>query len=79
VLRLRNYLAGIGAWNKEREEALLQECAERVQQAVEDYLAIAPPDAAAMFDHLYAELPAALRDQRAAALRFASGGADSHG
>jgi 2-oxoisovalerate dehydrogenase E1 component alpha subunit len=79
VLRLRNYLAGIGAWNKDREEALLQDCAERVQQAVEDYLAIAPPDAAAMFDRLYAELPAALRDQRAAALRFASGGGDSHG
>src|SRR5574340_1052015 len=48
IARLRTYLAGIGAWDKEQEDALHQECAQRVNQAVDDYLAIPPPDAAAM-------------------------------
>ncbi len=68
VLRLRNYLAARGAWDKAHEEALIKECSEKVQAAVEAYLRMPPPAPEQMFDHLYAVLPAALARQRAAAL-----------
>jgi pyruvate dehydrogenase E1 component alpha subunit len=79
ILRLRNCLARSGAWDKDKEEALQRECAEQVNQAVDDFLAIAPPDPDAMFDCLYATLPAALEEQRAAARRFAPRGGEARG
>lgn len=79
ITRLRNYLARIGAWDKEKEEALQRECAEQVNQAVEAYLAIPPPGADAMFDCLYATLPRALEPQRAEAQRFAPHGEEARG
>ncbi|MBD5804619.1 Pyruvate dehydrogenase E1 component subunit alpha [Azoarcus sp. Aa7] len=72
IRRLRNYLARIGAWDQEKEERLLKECTEQINAAVEAYLAIPPPTTTAMFDHLYATLPAALQEQREAAQWFAS-------
>ena len=74
VLRLRNYLASLGAWDAAREEALIKDCAQQVAQAVEAY-ATPMPAPAAMFEHLYATLPAALAGQLAMAQRFA--GADT--
>lgn len=71
VARLRKYLARIEAWDKEKEEQLLKEANQALNQAVEQYLATPPPQTAAMFDHLYARLPAALHEQRDVALRFA--------
>ena len=68
VLRLRAYLAENGAWDKAKEDALLKECNEQVQAAAQAYLDTPPPTAEQMFDHLYAQLPAALQKQRAAAL-----------
>ena len=65
VLRLRTYLTAQGAWDKARDEALMKECNERVQAAAQEYANIAPPEPAAMFEHLYATLPAALDLQRA--------------
>ena len=79
VLRLRNYLAGLGAWDKDREEALARECSEAVNAAVETYLGTAPPGTDAMFAHLYATLPSALQAQRAEALRFAPAQGGDHG
>jgi pyruvate dehydrogenase E1 component alpha subunit len=70
IVRLRNYLARLGAWNKEKEEQLIRDSTEAVNQAVEAYLATPAPDTAAMFDHLYATLPAALQEQLAMALDF---------
>ncbi len=64
VVRLRTYLSNQGAWDKEREEHLLEDCAEKVEAATEEYLATAAQPPTAMFDHLYAELPADLRGQR---------------
>jgi 2-oxoisovalerate dehydrogenase E1 component alpha subunit len=69
ILRLRSYLTGCGVWDKAREEALLKECGEEVQAAVQAYLDTLAPSPAQMFDHLYAVLPAALQKQRAEALR----------
>lgn len=68
IVRLRAYLTAGGAWNKAAEDALLKECNEQVQAAAQAYLDTPPPPPAQMFDHLYAQLPAALQKQRAAAL-----------
>jgi pyruvate dehydrogenase E1 component alpha subunit len=68
VARLRSYLQRQGHWSKKQEEALLQECHQRVDEAAESYLSTPPLPAAAMFDHVYAALPAELADQRATAV-----------
>jgi pyruvate dehydrogenase E1 component alpha subunit len=53
------------AWGKAEEEQLSAECQERVEASVERYLATGPRAPETMFDHLYAELPAAYAGQRA--------------
>lgn len=70
--RLRAYLVERGAWGRDDEEALLQTCNERIQAAVDLYLERTPPDAAQMFDHLYAQLPRAFEAQRDEALARAN-------
>lgn len=65
VLRLRNYLIARGAWDKARDETLMKEAIARVQAAVQEYANTPPPEPAAMFEHLYATLPAVLEVQRA--------------
>jgi 2-oxoisovalerate dehydrogenase E1 component alpha subunit len=64
VARLRAYLTAASLWSKEDEERLHADCAARIDAAVEDYLATPPQRPEAMFDHLYASLPAALAEQR---------------
>jgi 2-oxoisovalerate dehydrogenase E1 component alpha subunit len=66
VARLRNYLVGAGVWNKASEEALLQECGRAVEEAAAAYLATPPRTPEAMFEHVYARLPADLIEQREA-------------
>lgn len=67
ITRLRNYLVTQKTWGKDDEEKLIAECNERVQAAVNEYLATPPAPPQAMFDHLYATLPASLAWQREAA------------
>jgi pyruvate dehydrogenase E1 component alpha subunit len=67
IARLRHFLTRAGTWNKDKEEELLQESGRLVEQAAEDYLATAPLSGTAMFDHVYADVPADLVDQRQAA------------
>ncbi|MGH8752239.1 MAG: thiamine pyrophosphate-dependent enzyme, partial [Burkholderiales bacterium] len=69
IVRLRNYLADSGAWGKQQEEQLLAECARQVQAAADEFTKLPKPAPAAMFEHLYATLPAALQAQRDDALR----------
>lgn len=76
VARLRNYLLHLNAWDAQQEEQLTKACAQQVNEAVDAYLAIPPPNTAAMFDHLYATLPQALRTQLATAQRFAAGASE---
>ncbi|MEK7878047.1 MAG: pyruvate dehydrogenase (acetyl-transferring) E1 component subunit alpha [Pseudomonadota bacterium] len=71
VLRLRNYLSEVGAWNKALEEELLRQCNEQVQAAAQAYLDAPAPPADQMFGHLYATLPPAYAAQRAAILAAA--------
>ncbi|HEY8519932.1 MAG TPA: pyruvate dehydrogenase (acetyl-transferring) E1 component subunit alpha [Gammaproteobacteria bacterium] len=64
VKRLRAHLVQQGMWSAAKEEALHAECGARVEQAVREYLATPAREPASMFDHLFAELPEALRWQR---------------
>jgi pyruvate dehydrogenase E1 component alpha subunit len=74
VVRLRNYLTHSDLWDKDKEEALLQECGRAVEQAADDYLTTPPQPPSAIFDHIYAEAPAELVEQREAAIAQAQGG-----
>ena len=65
IARLRAHLVSRKAWGKAEEEQLSAECQARVEASVERYLATGPRAAETMFDHLYAELPAAYAGQRA--------------
>lgn len=73
IARLRQFLVSEGAWTKEEEEDLLADCAKRVEEAVEAYLATPPEPPEAMFDHLYEKLPDAFAGQRTAAREQANG------
>jgi 2-oxoisovalerate dehydrogenase E1 component alpha subunit len=64
VARLRAYLVSQKAWGKAEEEQLSAECQQRVEAAVERYLATGPRAPETMFDHLYAELPSTCTRQR---------------
>lgn len=72
LLRIREYLRRIGAWDEARECALLQACATEVDAAVEQYLRSPKPSTDAMFDYLFADLPAHLAEQRDTARKYAS-------
>jgi 2-oxoisovalerate dehydrogenase E1 component alpha subunit len=73
VGRLRSYLAAQGAWSRDDEEAALGAASAEIEQAAVDYLATPPQPVSALFDHLFAELPAPLAAQRAAALAGEAG------
>jgi pyruvate dehydrogenase E1 component alpha subunit len=64
IARLRAFLAGRKAWSKKDEEELATECQQRIDAAVERYLATQPREPGTMFDHLYARLPTAYASQR---------------
>jgi pyruvate dehydrogenase E1 component alpha subunit len=64
IARFRKYLTDIGAWSKADEERLLAQCTADVNAAADKYLAMKPEPPQAMFDHLYAKLPAELVAQR---------------
>jgi pyruvate dehydrogenase E1 component alpha subunit len=64
IARLRAYLVSQKAWGKADEEQLSAECQQRVEAAVERYLATGPRAPETMFDHLYAALPDVYIGQR---------------
>jgi 2-oxoisovalerate dehydrogenase E1 component alpha subunit len=64
IARLRSYLTRQKMWTKADEERLAAECHERIEAAVERYLATPPRRPETMFDHLYADLPEAYSAQR---------------
>ena len=64
IARLRAYLVSQKAWGKAEEEQLSAECQQRVEAAIEHYLATGPRAPETMFDHLYAELPSTYTRQR---------------
>ncbi len=72
LLRIRSFLVNAGVWDDAKEQALLEECAVKVDAAVSEYLARPKPVTDAMFDHLFASLPAHLHEQRRLARKYAS-------
>lgn len=72
IARLRAYLVSQGAWTREDEEQALTDAAGEMDRAADTYLAIPPQPISAVFDHVFAELPASLAAQRAQALAKAA-------
>ena len=64
LARLRHYLVRERLWNEQQEAAAREACNARVEQAVAEFLAVPPRHPSSMFEHLFAELPAALHEQR---------------
>ena len=64
IARIKAYLVAHANWGKQDEEALQSECKQQLEQAVNNYLAIAPQPPEAIFDYLYANLPEAYAQQR---------------
>ena len=73
LVRLRTYLTETHGWSRDDEEALIANCQQQIDEAVEAYLATPRQPATAMFDYLYAELPEALAGQYRAVEMSASG------
>ena len=81
--RLRNYLINMKAWDDAHEQKLKDECAQQVEEAVKDYFATPTAPVTAMFDHLFANMPKRIAEQRDEAVHFhdlhgASKGAGQH-
>jgi 2-oxoisovalerate dehydrogenase E1 component alpha subunit len=72
LIRIREFLINAGMWDAAKEHALLEESALKVDAAVTDYLGKAKPSTDAMFEHLFAALPAHLYEQRLIARKYAS-------
>lgn len=64
MARLRGLMVARGWWGRDDEEAVVAQCREAVEAAVEEYLAVPALPATAMFDHLHAVLPAVWAPQR---------------
>lgn len=74
IARLRAFLEHRELWDAQAEEALLQECDERIDTALQEYLATPAQPPEAIFDYLYAELPEGLVQQREQLLRESGNG-----
>lgn len=73
VIRLREFLLRAGRWDAGRESSLQQECAAEVEAAVRAHFTQQGRQSTdAMFEHLFAALPAHLQEQRATARRYAA-------
>jgi len=64
VVRLRNYLFENKQWDENQEKQWLQECSEKIEQAVANYLNTPPEPKENMFNFHYANMPASLIAQR---------------
>jgi 2-oxoisovalerate dehydrogenase E1 component alpha subunit len=68
VARLRKFLVAKGLWDDAMEQAWIAECTARVDEEINAYLELPVQPVEAMFDHLYADPPPDILEQRAAAL-----------
>ena len=69
IQRLRHYLTALKLWDDAQEQTLKQECSVQVEAAVQDYFATPKASISAMFDHLFANLPKRIVEQRDEALQ----------
>ena len=75
LIRIRKYMMRMGALNESQDMALRAECTAEVERAAEEYLRTPAQSTAAMFDYLFANMPARLRAQKEQALHCAQTGA----
>jgi pyruvate dehydrogenase E1 component alpha subunit len=61
--RLNSYLLREHVWSEADESAALEDSTAQVERAVNEFLAVTTRAPRSMFEHLFAELPAALREQ----------------
>jgi 2-oxoisovalerate dehydrogenase E1 component alpha subunit len=73
LIRLRRLLEARGCWDEAAEQQLRAACTAEIEAAVQAYLATPRQASDAMFDYLYAEVPATLRAQVEEARRHARG------
>lgn len=64
IKRLRTYLMQQNVWSEDDEKNMLEECAQKVDQGIADYLKRTPAKATDIIDFMYAELPEELKEQR---------------
>ncbi|RJG10360.1 pyruvate dehydrogenase (acetyl-transferring) E1 component subunit alpha [Pseudomonas cavernicola] len=64
VKRLQAFLAGLGVWDEEREQALIAECQALVQKSVDAFESAGIQPVEAVLDYVYAKWPAPLAEQR---------------
>ena len=74
MIRIRKYLMDTGAWTEADEEALKADCTAKVDAAVAAYLDTPVQPVESIFDHMFAELPEAMVEQRETARRFLNSG-----
>jgi pyruvate dehydrogenase E1 component alpha subunit len=68
--RLRGYIEHLHLWDDTQEQTYKQECMQLVEEAVKEYVATPKPPVSDMFDHLFANPPQRLREQRNEALKL---------
>lgn len=74
IMRFKHFLEQKKMWDAAQEEALLNDCAKEVQEAVDEYLSRPLQPITSIFDYHYATLPEYLVEQRAVAMEeFARG------
>lgn len=76
--RMRAFLQHLNLWDEAQEVAYRQECNLLIEEGVNEYFATTKPPVTAMFDHLYANPPKRLLDQRDEAVQL-SGAKSLHG
>ncbi len=70
ISRLRTYLTNAKLWDATQEKAWAEECGKTIDVEINAYLETKTQPVEAMFDFLYAELPADLATQRADAISW---------
>ena len=68
LIRIRQYLMDIGAWDQKQEEKMLAECSERMDAEIKLYKDAGKPPIESMFNDMFANLPENLIAQRDAAV-----------
>jgi pyruvate dehydrogenase E1 component alpha subunit len=68
--RLRKYLTAKHDWDDKAEKDLQEELTAEVEKSVEDFEAVSHPNPEDMFDHVYAEMPWHLKEQKDHLLRL---------
>lgn len=79
LIRMRTYLTNLGVWDEQKEQAMLERAADKVDAAVQIYLNTPKPPVESMFDYMYAKLPAFLEEQRDHAVKHADTNGNEHG